>query len=60
MNAVTTLNLGNFFAKLSIPSGLAIRFKNKILFSGTPLDFKTSTAIVAEPPIKFFSHLLSN
>ena len=57
INAVTTRSFGNFLAKLAIPSGLAMRFKNKILSSGTPLESKTSTAMVADPPTAEASEL---
>lgn len=50
INAVITCNLGNFAENLSVPSGLEMRFRNKILSSGTPRSLSTSTAIVAEPP----------
>lgn len=50
INAVITCNLGNLAENLSVPSGLEMRFRNKILSSGTPRSLSTSTAIVAEPP----------
>lgn len=39
-------------AKLRMPSGLAIRLRNKMRSSGTPRSFNTCTAMVAEPPEK--------
>lgn len=56
--AVTTRSFGNRSAKLLIPSGLAMRFKNKIRSSGTPLETKTSTAIVADPPNRSISDVI--
>lgn len=50
INAVITCSLGNLAENLSVPSGLEMRFRNKILSSGTPRSLSTSTAIVAEPP----------
>lgn len=50
-NAVTTLNFGNLVAKFPIPSGLAIKFRKSIRSSGTPRALRTSTAMMAEPPI---------
>lgn len=50
MKAVTTRNLGNFFANEAIPSGLAMRFRKRMRSSGTPREMRTSTAIVADPP----------
>lgn len=51
MNAVTTLSLGYFSANSATPEGLAIKFKNRMRCSGTPLSFSTSTAKVADPPL---------
>lgn len=50
MNAVTTLSLGNFVAKFFTPSGLAIKLRNKMWSSGTPLALRTWTAMMADPP----------
>lgn len=50
MKDVMTLSLGNRFAKTSMPSGLAIRLRNRMRSSETPLEIKTSTAIAADPP----------
>ncbi len=52
MKAVTTLSRGNFVAKFPTPSGLAIKLRNRMRSSGTPRAFNTSTAMMAEPPIR--------
>jgi len=36
---------------LTIPSGAAIRHRNRMLLSATPLDSRTSTAVVALLPL---------
>ena len=51
MKAVTILNFGNFFAKLTAPCGLAIRLRKSMRSSGTPWLRRTSTAMSAEPPV---------
>lgn len=53
MKAVTILAFGALSTKFLIPSGLAIKLRKKIRSSGTPLDFRTSTAMIAEPPGSF-------
>lgn len=50
MKEVTTRSLGNLSANSATPDGLAMRLRNRIRCSGTPLSISVSTARVAEPP----------
>lgn len=52
MKEVTTRSLGNLSANSATPDGLAMRLRNRIRCSGTPLSISVSTARVAEPPGK--------
>lgn len=55
MKEVTTRSLGNLSANSATPDGLAMRLRNRIRCSGTPLSISVSTANVAEPPRKKIS-----